>query len=140
MTAALQDGGGGALSLKILEQRLKIKDGHRVAVINAPRESGLRLSVASRQNPDQADVVIGFAARPVDLTWLKAAFAAARAGRLAWVSYPKPGRPGTDLHRGWLVRALRQYGVGAVEEVSVDDAWSALQLRSVRDSQQEQLD
>ena len=30
---------------------------------------------------------------------------------LAWISYPNPGRPGAELHRDWLVRAFRQYGV-----------------------------
>ena len=79
-----------------LEQKLQIKHGRSVAVVNAPPESGLRLLTAGGRNPDQADVVIGFAVRPADLAWLRPVYAAARDGRLAWVSYPKPGQPGTD--------------------------------------------
>ena len=121
--------GGGMLGLAELEQRLQIKPRQSVAVVNAPPESGLRLLTTGGPDPDQADVVIGFAVRPVDLAWLRSVYAAARAGRLAWVSYPRPGSPGTDLRRDWLVRALRQYGVEAVQNVSINGTWSALRLR-----------
>ncbi|HEU4360028.1 MAG TPA: hypothetical protein VFR27_00790 [Mycobacterium sp.] len=133
MTAGLYDGGSGALGFRELERRLEIKSGQSVAVINAPLESRLRLLVTGGPDPDQADVVIGFAVRPIDLAWLKPAYAAAHAGRLAWLSYPRPGRPGTDLRRDWLVRALRQYGIDAVQDVSIDATWSALRLRSAHD-------
>jgi len=126
----------GALGLRMLEQKLQIKSGRSVAVINAPSESTLRLLSAGKHDPDQADVVIGFATRPVDLAWLKPAYAAAHAGRLAWVSYPEPGQPGTALRRDWLVRALHQYGVEMVQEVSIDPAWRALRLRAVKQGHQ----
>ena len=116
-----------------LEQRLQIKPGQSVAVVNVPPQSRLRLLRTAGSNPDQADVVIGFAVRPADLAWLRSVYAAARAGRLAWVIYPNPGQPGTDLRRDWLIRALRQYGVEAVRDVSINLTWSALRLRSVTD-------
>jgi hypothetical protein len=119
-----------------LEQKLQIKPGQSMAVINAPPESGLRLLTAGGPNPDRADVVIGFAVRPAHLAWLRPVYAAARAGRLAWVSYPKPDQPGTDLRRDWLVRALHQYGVDAVQDVSINGIWSALRLRSAKDDHQ----
>ena len=116
-----------------LEQKLQIKPGQRVAVLNAPPESGLRQPTTGVPNPDQADVVIGFAVRPADLSWLRSVYAAARAGRLAWVIYPEPGQPGIDLRRDWLIRALRHYGVEAVGDVSINNTWSALRLRSATD-------
>jgi len=116
-----------------LEKRLQIKRGQGVAVVNAPPESRLSLLRTAGSNPDQADVVIGFAVRPVDLPSLRSVCAAARAGRLAWVSYPKPGQPGTDLRRDWLIRALRQYSVEAAQDVSINDTWSALRLRPAKD-------
>ena len=122
--------GPGALEL---EQRLQIKPGQSVAVVNAPPDSGLRLPATGVPNPDQADVVIGFAVRPVDLAWLRSVYAATRAGRLAWVSYPKPGQPGTDLRRDWLVLALRQYRVEAVQDVSINGTWSAQRQRAAKD-------
>ena len=119
-----------------LEQKLQIKHGQSVAVVNAPPESRLCLLRTAGSNPDQADVVIGFAVRPADLAWLRPVYAAARDGRLAWVSYPKPGQPGTDLRRDWLVRALRQYGVEAVQDLSINGTWSALRLGPAKDDHQ----
>lgn len=114
-----------------LEQQFQIKPGHSVAVVNAPPESWLRLLATSNSNPYQADVVIGCASRTVDLAWLRPVYAAAHAGRTSWISCPKPGQPGADLRRDWLVRALRQYGVEVVEDVSISGGWSALRLHSI---------
>ena len=130
------NGRGDVPSAQELEQKLQIKPGQSVAVVNVPPESRLRLLRTAGSNPDQADVVIGFAVRPADLAWLRSVYAAARAGRLVWVIYPSPGQPGTDLRRDWLIRALRQYGVEAVQDVSINRTWSALQLRPVTDNHQ----
>lgn len=131
MTTASADGG---LDLRDLERKLLIKHGQSVVVINAPIESRLRLLASGNTDPVHADVVIGFGTRKVDLAWLKAVYAAARAGRLAWVGYPRPGRPGTDLPRGWLLSALRQYGVGSTQDVAIDCVWSALRLCTAGDN------
>ena len=119
-----------------LEQKLQIKAGQSVAVVNVPAESRLRLLRTSGSNPDQADVVIGFAVRPADLAWLRSVYAAARTGRLAWVIYPTPGQPGTDLRWDWLVRALRQYGVEAVQNAPINRTWSAMRLHPAEDDHQ----
>jgi hypothetical protein len=129
MTPGSRDDENGTPSLKQVEHKLRIKSGQSVAVVNAPPGSRLKLSTAGRCDPDHADVVIGFATQPVDLARLKSVYAAARTGRLAWLSYPKPGRPGTSLLRDWLLRALHQHGVDAVHEVSIDTCWTALRLR-----------
>ena len=131
---SLADGRGDVPGVGELEQKLQIKPGQSVAVVNAPPESRLRLLRTAGSNPDQADVVIGFAVRPADLTWLRPVYAAACAGRLAWVIYPNPGQPGIDLHRDWLIRALRrQYGVETVQDVKINSSWSALRLRPAED-------
>lgn len=130
------NGRGEVPSAQKLEQKLQIKPGQSVAVVNAPPESRLRLLRTAGSNPDQADVVIGFAVRPADLAWLRSVYAAARAGRLAWLIYPSPGQPGINLRQDWLVRALRQYGVEAVQDVSINRTWSALQLGPAKDDHQ----
>jgi pSer/pThr/pTyr-binding forkhead associated (FHA) protein len=130
------NGRGDVPSARELEQKLQINPGQSVAVVNAPPESRLRLLRTAGSNPDQADVVVGFASRPADLAWLRSVYTAACAGRLAWVIYPNPGQPGIDLRRDWLVRALRQYGVEPVQEVSINRTWSALQLRPANDDHQ----
>ena len=78
------------------------------------QDQGLRLLTTDGPNPDQADVVIGFAVRPADLAWLRSVYSAARAGRLAWVSYPKPGQPGTASPSPSPIR--RRGGPGRVDQ------------------------
>lgn len=128
MTISLPDT-DGALGLAELEQRLQVARDQNVSVVNTPPNSALRLATTGQPHPNQADVVIAFATRRVDLAWLKSAYAAAHSARVAWIVYPKPGRPGSDLRWEWLIGALRQYGLNAVEEVSINHVWSALRLR-----------
>ena len=127
------DDGGAVPGAQELEQKLQIEPGQSVAVVNVPAESRLRLLRTAGSNPDHADVVIGFAPRPTDLAWLRSVYAAARAGRLAWVIYPRPGQPGTDLRRDWLVRALRQYSVEASQDVPINRTWSAVRVHPAED-------
>ncbi len=76
-----------------------------------------------------ADAVVAFVTRQEDLDSAEQAVAAARADRLAWISYPKGGRLGTDLNRDRLAAALAANGVQPVRQVSIDDTWSALRFR-----------
>jgi hypothetical protein len=48
---------------------------------------------------------------------------------------PKPGRLVTDIAQDWLARAVRLYGVEAIQQVSLDGAWSALSLRPVEEDE-----
>ena len=57
MTTGLYDL-DGTMGLAELEQRLMISRNERVAIINAPAKSGLRLVAAGQPAPDQADVVV----------------------------------------------------------------------------------
>src|SRR5512142_1859333 len=70
-----------------------------------------------------------FVTRRDDLDSAGQAVAAARADRLAWISYPKGGQLGTDLNRDRLAAALAGRGVQPVRQVSVDDTWPALRFR-----------
>lgn len=137
MTTALYDDTASAPGLAQLEQMLEIARNHRVAVINAPADSALRLLPVSRANPDSADVVLAFATRRVDLAWLRPAYQAAGSGRTAWVVYCEPGQPGTDLRWEWFLAALRQYGVQAVRHVRIDPGWSAVLLERMRNEEPE---
>lgn len=128
MTAGLRES-GTALGLAELEQKLRVTRDQRVAVVNVPRDSALRLATVGQPGPDHADVVVAFATRQVDLAWLKSAYTAAHTARTAWIVYPKPGHPGSDLRWEWLLQALRQYGLLATEDVSINQVWSAIRLR-----------
>ena len=85
--------------------KLQIKPGQSVAVLNAP--PGLVLpGVPAAAIAADADVVVAFVTRRDDLPSAEQAIAAARADRLAWISYPKGGQLGTDLNRDRLAAAL----------------------------------
>lgn len=115
------------------ERKLRLLPGQRFAVVNGPPDYARIGPIADGVEPDSAGAVIGFAACRADLALLEAVYTAAREARVAWVTYPKPGRMATDLHRDWLARAIRRYGVEAVTHVSIDEVWSALLLRPVAD-------
>ena len=111
-----------------LTGKLQIKPGQSVAVVNPPPGLALPGVLAAPAAAD-ADAVIAFVARQDDLDSAEQAVAAARADRLAWISYPKGGRLGTDLNRDRLAAALAMHGVQPVRQVSIDDTWSALRFR-----------
>lgn len=137
MWTALYNETASGPGLAQLEQILRIERHHKVAVINAPPESELRPLAISRANPYDVEVVIAFVTRRVDVAWIRAAYSAAAAGRTAWVVYPEPGQPGTDLRWEWFLAALRQYGVQAVRHVVVDNGWSAVLLGRKRHGEPE---
>lgn len=111
-----------------LTEKLQIKPGQSVAVLNPP--AGVTLSAGTSDGqPPGADAVIGFAVRRDDLDKLGPVIGAARADRLAWIGYPKGGKLGTDLNRDRLVQALAAHGIQPVRQVSIDDTWSALRFR-----------
>ena len=112
-----------------IRDKLQIKPGQSVAVVNLP--PGLVLpGVVATATADDADAVVAFVTRRDDLSSAGQAVAAARADRLAWISYPKGGQLGTDLNRERLVAALAAQGVQPVRQVSIDGTWSALRFRS----------
>ena len=108
--------------------KLQIKPDQSVAVLKAP--PGVELPGASAiADAREADAVIAFVTCQADLDSARPAVVAARAGRLAWISYPKGGQLGTDLNRDRLVAALADQGVQPVRQVSIDETWSALRFR-----------
>ena len=116
------------LDLSQLKRRLKIKPGYRVSVVNPPAPMN-RSQRARVSDPDRAHAIVGFANRKIHLPRLRSVYNAVHTGVPAWICYPRPGRPGSDLPQHWLIHALHQYGVEGVEEKPVDDIWSALRLQ-----------
>jgi hypothetical protein len=117
--------------------QLGITPDQGVALVNAPPECALAISVADGSGPDRADVVIGFITRRADLDLLSPVGAAAHADRTAWAAYPKPGQLGTDIAREWLGRAVRLYGVKVIQQVSLDGTWSAVLLQPIEEDEGE---
>jgi hypothetical protein len=76
-----------------LSRKLQVKPGQSVAVLNAP--PGLVLpGVPAAAAAGDADVLVAFVTRRDDLPSAEQAIAAARADRLAWISYPRAASSG----------------------------------------------
>lgn len=116
-----------------LGQRLRIGARDKVALINAPADYARIIPGVDGSGPERADVVVGFIAEHGDLDLLGALYDAVLAGRRGWLAYPKPRRSELDLrmHRDWLAREVRRYGVHSMVHVSIDGAWSALQMDAI---------
>jgi hypothetical protein len=111
-----------------LAEKLQIKPGQSLAILNPPAGVTLPTSAAGGQ-PATAPAVIGFAVHRHDLDQLSPVIDAARDDRLAWIGYPKGGKLGTDLNRDRLAQALACEGIQPVRQVSINDTWSPLRFR-----------
>ncbi len=126
-----------------LAQKLQMRPGSRVLVVNAPEDYLAALSplpegaeVSEGEDATgQYDVVQTFVKDRLDVERYAAlALGALRAGGVLWFSYPKQSsKVATDLtrDRGWDVVA--RAGLRPVAQVSVDDVWSAVRFRPEAD-------
>lgn len=106
-----------------LAKKLNVKQEHTLHVQRSQCEA-----LPDTGTPD-ADVVVDFVHMRADLEHAAPALQAAREDRIAWIAYPKGGKLGTDLNRDILWDALKDAGIRAVRQVSIDDTWSALRFR-----------
>jgi len=108
-------------------KKLQIREGSKVAVVNAP--SGVQLDVETATS-EPGDVVLVFAKNQAELQQhAEPAVEAARADRLSWIVYPKARQLGTDLNRDVLWKVLDGKGIRPVRQISIDDVWSAMRFR-----------
>ncbi len=122
---------------KTLAQRLAIKEGKTVLVVDPPRgylgrlgplPKGARL-VKSPSEP--IDIIQVFVADQEELEAQLARLKGAMApGGMLWVSYHKgsSGIP-TDINRDTIRAYASAIGLQAVAQVAIDDDWSALRLK-----------
>ncbi|MBM4038210.1 MAG: DUF3052 family protein [Planctomycetes bacterium] len=125
------------MSEKTVAQKLGIKAGQSLALLNAPegyRETlrGLPKDVkvfTSLVGP--ADVVQCFVASKKELDKALPELKAALSPKtILWIAYPK-GTSGvkTDIHRDIIRQAAAALGMNAVALFSIDDTWSSLRLK-----------
>ena len=126
-----------------LATKLRLKPGHRIAILNAPagfeaaleaKELGLVVSPALASDHD---AILCFATRlDAVLNSAAALKTALSRGGILWVCYPKlssASRAGldSDLSRDTLRCELQALGLEGVAMVAIDDTWSALRFRVV---------
>lgn len=124
---------------KTLSEKLQLKDGQTIVVLNVPEglEDFLE-PVPSRvklinELAEVIDGVVLFVHNTTELSaWAVRVLPAVDGDRLLWIAYPKKsGRIKTDMSRdvGW--EPIAAAGYRGVRQVAVDDDWSALRFRKV---------
>jgi hypothetical protein len=124
------------MSERSVAQKLLIREGQRVALIDPPTD-GAALGALPADVTIEPAVSAGTNVAVVfvrDKAGLEAAWPAVAAslgdGAVLWISYPKRGHGiETDLTRdhGWA--AVRAAGYDPVTQVAIDETWSALRWR-----------
>jgi hypothetical protein len=124
------------MSEKSIAQKLVVRPGYRVAVVNAPNSVAAIISELSADasvdaEVGAADAVLLFVADTTELArfWPRVS-SAFPADATLWIAYPKrTSSVPTDLSRdnGW--EPVIDGGLDAVSQVSLDDTWSALRFR-----------
>jgi hypothetical protein len=123
-----------------LTQKLRILEGSRVALLNAPDgyartldplPGGAEVTTISADAGERYDVTLLFARDHAELERLAPiAIAATRDGGALWIAWPKGGvKAKGAITRDTLWPVLAQLGWGPVSNVALDETWSALRLR-----------
>lgn len=122
---------------KTVAQKLLVKPGTAVWLSNGERAAlmgALPEGVHIVQQVADAGVGIVIAESAAEV----AAQMTARRDELAalpvlWFLYPKGGR--ADINRDTLWRQLAPHGIRPITQVAVDDVWSALRFRPLKDDE-----
>jgi hypothetical protein len=122
---------------KTIAQKLLIKEGRTVLLVNAPRGYqdmlGALPTGAKILKPPakRADVIQLFVANRAELeARLPKVKEALMPGGLLWVSYYKgTAKTKTDINRDTLHAYARTVGLEGVALVSIDDDWSAMRFK-----------
>lgn len=130
------------MSERSIAQKMQIKPGRSVRLVNAPQNatallSGLPEDIRLLDEPAPgetvlpADILILFAHHRTDLeTLLPDLRTAITPGGIIWVAYHKgTSLVKTDINRDSIWRYAQTIGMNAVSQVSIDDDWSALRLK-----------
>jgi hypothetical protein len=124
------------MSDKPAAERLQVKGDRRLAVVGASSDLESTIGASEvRSDVAEADVVILFAPDRARLdALLPAVLTRASRAAILWVAYPKlTSRFAADLSRD-AVRALApEHGLDTVSQIAIDDDWSALRLKRVRE-------
>jgi len=134
-------------STKSIPQKLLIKPGMRVLVLNAPDDAARLLSplpegaeVVSRPaGGADFDAVLAFVWSKDEMATLAASIVGGvKPGGLLWVAYPKKsGAIKTDISRddGW--QPMWSLGWDTVALVALDETWSAMRFRPLSETKNE---
>jgi hypothetical protein len=111
----------------MLDKKLQLKDGNKIAVLYAPYDIAIN---APRTSISQSDAVLIFTITMLELEErVKDLKMAAAASQLTWIAYPKAKQLKSDLNRDIIREYVSVAGLDTVRQVAIDDTWSALRLK-----------
>jgi hypothetical protein len=120
-----------------LAQKLQMKTGQRLRVLNAPQgypdllaKELPEITVATTRS-GSTDAVLLFVNSLAEVERLApTAIAAIKSTGLLWMAYPKgTSMVKTDVNRDRLWAAIKPLGWLAIRQVALDDTWSAMRFR-----------
>ncbi len=120
-----------------LVQKLQLRLGQRMAVLNAPAGYLERLTAElegitlTAQTVGEWDAVLLFVHNLAEVERLAPeGIRALKPDGLLWIAYPKgASRVGTDVNRDRLWEVVEPTGWRPVRQVALDDVWSAMRFR-----------
>ena len=123
-----------------LSQRLQLKPGRKVRLVNAPKGYPARLGelpegvTLLKSAAQPADVIQVFVANRKELeAQLEKLKKALAPGGMIWVTYYKgTSKHETDINRDSVNAYAQALGLAGVALVSVDDNWSAMRFKVVK--------
>ncbi len=127
------------MSDKSVTEKLLIKEGYRILIINEPEgyrttlgKLPAKVDVGTRVS-GQADLIQLFVSSRTELEAnILAVKSALKPKALLWVTYPKgTSRIKADINRDTIAGYARSVGLQPVAMISIDETWSALRLKQV---------
>jgi multidrug efflux pump subunit AcrA (membrane-fusion protein) len=122
------------MSDKPVAERLQVKAGRRLAVIDASAALERLIGASkARAAVADADVVLFFAPDRAALgAGLPAVLKTAPQAAILWVAYPKlTSALAVDLSRDVVHALVEKYGLDTVSQIAIDADWSALRLKRI---------
>ncbi len=126
------------MSDKPLAERLQVKNGRSLMVLNPPGDYLAKLEplpdgVKMAASGEKADVVQCFVTKMTELqSTLPQVFAALNPAGILWITYPKlTSKNAGDLNRDIIWPYLQTLGWTGVAMISVDDTWSAFRAKKI---------
>jgi hypothetical protein len=125
-----------------LAKKLLLHKAKRILILNQPVGYIERLQGELTDNPElfteptgDVDLVHLFVKDSEKLKqWLGVTLRSVQHDGLIWVSYPKKSsKMKSDLNRDILVSLLHEVGHEGVSLISIDDTWSAMRVRPIKD-------
>lgn len=120
---------------KPLAEKLQVKHGRRLAVVDLP--AGLELAIGpevpTTGDLAEAEVVLAFARSKAELEARLPGLASRLApGAILWLAYPKLGTPlASDIQRDVIHGYAPTVGLDCVAQIAIDATWSALRLKRI---------